>query len=198
MKLLRFSRFPSSNIKNSYSKGLLFITNYYKWIIDLKPEIALLFNIASNVSSFSKVGSSSHTGLKILLVDDNKSILTMLTEFFKLRGDQYQVETADNGAAALDKYSKFKPAVVVLDLAMPVMSGAETLNKLLKLDKDAVVIISSASESKQDIEHYLEKGAQGFVPKPCSPQLVLEKIRDVLIFSRLNKELVTLFSIVTG
>ncbi len=121
----------------------------------------------------------------------------MLTEFFKLRGDEYQVETADNGAAALDKYSKFKPAVVVLDLAMPVMSGAETLDKLLKLDKDAVVIISSASESKEDIEHYLEKGARGFVPKPCSPQLVLEKIRDVLIFSRLNKELVTLFSIVT-
>jgi len=72
------------------------------------------------------------------------------------------------------------------------------LDKLLKLDKDAVVIISSASESKKDIEHYLNKGARGFVPKPCSPQQVLEKIRDVLIFSKCNKELVTLFSIVTG
>ena len=120
----------------------------------------------------------------------------MLTEFFKLRGDEYQVETADNGAAALDKYSKFKPAVVVLDLAMPVMSGAETLDKLLKLDKDAVVIISSASESKEDIERYLKKGARGFIAKPCSPKHLLEKIKDMLIFSGRNKELVMLFSIV--
>jgi len=121
----------------------------------------------------------------------------MLSEFFKLRGGQYQVETADNGAVALDKYSKFKPAVVVLDLAMPVMSGDEALTKLLKLDKEAVVIISSASGSKEDIEYYLHKGASGFITKPVSPQKVLEKIQDVLIFSKRGNELVILFNLVT-
>jgi len=135
--------------------------------------------------------------MKILLVDDYKSATEDLSRFFKLQGEQYQVETTDNGANALDKYSKFKPDVVVLDLAMPVMSGGETLDKLLRLDENARVIIASASESKENLEHYLKKGALGFISKPYSPQKLLEKIDDVLIFSKSNRELVTLFSLVT-
>ncbi|GFN39826.1 MAG: putative response regulatory domain-containing protein [Marine Group I thaumarchaeote] len=136
--------------------------------------------------------------MKILIVDDNKYVTSDLARFFKLQGEQYQVEIADNGAAALDKYSKFKPVVVVLDLAMPVMSGAETFDRLLKLDKDVVVIIASASDSQEDIEHYLNKGARGFISKPYSPQKLLEKIKDVLIFCKHNKELVMLFNLVTN
>jgi len=133
--------------------------------------------------------------LKILLVDDNKSITETLSEFFKLKGDQYNVDTADNGALAIDKYTKFKPDVVVLDLSMPIMDGIETLTRILRIDKNANVIVASAADAQERIDTCLQKGALGYIAKPFSAEELLETIKNAL-GSVNDSALVTLFTLV--
>ena len=133
--------------------------------------------------------------MKILLVDDNKSITETLSEFFKLKGDQYQVDTADNGALAIDKYAKFKPEVVVLDLSMPLMDGIETLTKILKIDKNANVIVASAADAQERINTCLQKGAIGYIPKPFTGEELLQTIKNAL-GSVNDGAIVTLFTLV--
>ncbi len=133
--------------------------------------------------------------MKILLVDDNKSITETLSEFFKLKGDQYNVDTADNGALAIDKFTKFKPDVVVLDLSMPIMDGIETLTRILKIDKNANVIVASAADAQERIDTCLQKGALGYISKPFSAEDLLETIKNAL-GSVSNGALVTLFTLV--
>lgn len=135
--------------------------------------------------------------MKILLVDDNKSITETLSEFLKLKGDQYQVDTADNGALALDKYAKFKPNVVVLDLSMPVMDGIETLTRIFKIDKHANVIVASAADAQERIDTCLQKGAIGYISKPFSAEELLQTIKNVLGAAS-NGAILTLFTLVRG
>jgi len=133
--------------------------------------------------------------MKILLVDDNPSITKMTSKFFKLQGDSYQVDIANNGAEGVSKYSSFQPDVVILDLAMPVMDGKETLVRILSMDKDATVIIASASGSQDIVDECLKKGARGFVEKPFSPEELLTMINNTLSSGTKGKDLVTVFSI---
>jgi len=97
--------------------------------------------------------------MKILLVDDNTSITKMASKFFKMQGDNYEVEIANNGAEAVAKYSTFQPNVVILDLAMPVMDGEETLTRIISMDKTATIIIATASGSQDKIDECLKKGS---------------------------------------
>lgn len=67
---------------------------------------------------------------KILVVDDEKDIRKLLTDFFQLQG--YQVYTARNGQEALDKIS-VNPDIILLDINMPQMDGMEVCKKNQKL-----------------------------------------------------------------
>ena len=65
----------------------------------------------------------------------------MATKFFMLQEGTYETEIANNGAEAIAKYQTFKPDVVILDIAMPIMDGIETLTKLRAMDETASVIM---------------------------------------------------------
>lgn len=129
--------------------------------------------------------------MKILVVDDSKSIRDLIEDI--LTAHNYEVETAENGAQAIDKYAKFKPDLVTLDLAMPVMDGYDTFNKLLMLDKNVQVIMISASEQVEALERCLQKGVIGYVVKPFTEK---ELISSILNAQRAGSDriIVALFS----
>ncbi len=133
--------------------------------------------------------------MKILVVDDNQTITKMLEKFFKLEGDQYELAIAENGATALNKYAQFKPDVVILDLAMPVMDGLETLTRLLKLDKNANVVIATASSASDKINTCLQKGARGYVEKPYNPEELLATIKNLFKSGASYDDVVTVFTL---
>ena len=133
--------------------------------------------------------------MKILLVDDNTSITKMASKFFKLADGNYEVDIANNGAEGVAKYSSFQPDVVILDLAMPVMDGKETLVRILSMDKQATVIIASASGSQDTVDECLKKGARGFVEKPYSPDELLTMINNTISSGTKGTDLVTVFSL---
>ena len=132
--------------------------------------------------------------MKVLLIDDSESITKMISKFLHAQQETYEVDVANNGAIGLDRYTKFKPDVVVLDLTMPVMDGVETLTRILKTDKDANVIIASAADDKNRIETCLKKGAMGYIAKPYSPKELLNIIKNAIKGGAYKRDLITLFS----
>ncbi len=112
--------------------------------------------------------------MKILVVDDSELILRQTTNTLTSAG--FEVETAGDGAEAFSKYFKIKPDVVLLDLVMPLMNGYETLSKILGKDKDAKIIINSSSEDEKSLMSCIERGAIGYIVKPCRPEELLNSI----------------------
>ena len=87
---------------------------------------------------------------RILVVDDEEDIRQLYKE--ELEEEGYEVELAERGVEALDKISRSKPDVVILDLRMPGMGGLEVLERIREQDKELPVIICSAyGEYKHDL-----------------------------------------------
>ena len=87
---------------------------------------------------------------RILVVDDEEGIRQLYKE--ELEEEGYEVELAERGEEALDKISRSKPDVVILDLRMPGMGGLEVLERIREEDKELPVIISTAyGEYKRDL-----------------------------------------------
>ena len=105
--------------------------------------------------------------VKILVVDDNKTFLTMLDDF--LVDNDYVVETSDNGAEALKKFAEFVPDVVVTDIVMPDIDGIELLLQLRKIKPDVkVIVMSGGNRGHADAYlHMADKlGANAILNKP--------------------------------
>jgi CheY-like chemotaxis protein len=113
---------------------------------------------------------------RILAVDDSPIILSLIKNI--LSGHDYQVETAGDGQEALEKYVKFRPHLVTLDLAMPGMDGYQTLRSLKEIDRYANVIMITASEHSSALEECLGKGAVGYVAKPFKPNELISVIEQ--------------------
>jgi CheY-like chemotaxis protein len=98
----------------------------------------------------------------ILVVDDDPTILATVSETLDMEG--YNVVTATNGAEALEAVERADPAVVLLDMRMPVLDGWGFLrvarDRGLKLN---VVVMTAAADARR---WAAEVGAQGVLPKP--------------------------------
>lgn len=107
-----------------------------------------------------------NTGPKILVVDDNPQILGMLTARLKKRG--YDVITADDGEAALEKVQEERPALVVLDVMMPKKNGWEVA-RAIRQNPDTsttkIIILTAIGESINEMTSPLY-GADAHLDKP--------------------------------
>lgn len=117
---------------------------------------------------------------RILLVDDVKVFLDF--ERRLLEGAGYEVDAASSGPQALEKAREFRPHVILLDLYMPDMDGAECC-RLIKNDdalKDIRVIIITAKPSEEDRLRCAQAGCDGFLSKIVHHEDLLEEIRKLL------------------
>ncbi|MGB9617183.1 MAG: sigma-54-dependent transcriptional regulator, partial [Desulfomonilaceae bacterium] len=107
---------------------------------------------------------------KILLVDDEVSILNMMK--MTLQVDGYEVLTATNGAEALKIFHSEGPDVVLLDVRMPGMNGIEVLARIKEMNPDAEVIIISGHGDMDMAVECLRKEASNFLTKPVSDEVL--------------------------
>jgi len=115
----------------------------------------------------------------ILVVDDELFFRGLLSDMLKQAGYDVIAE-ATNGEEAVAKFSEFSPALVMMDVYMPVMGGIEATRKIIALDPSAKILICSGTGFDQDIDAALSAGAKGVVYKPFYDDEVLESVRKTL------------------
>lgn len=114
---------------------------------------------------------------KIALVDDNKNILTSVA--ITLENADFEVSQFSDGAYALEDFSKSMPDLVVLDIKMPNMDGIEVLHNLRKFSNVPVIFLTSKDEELDELLT-LKMGADDFIKKPFSQNILIERIKAVL------------------
>jgi len=108
---------------------------------------------------------------KILIIEDEADVVDMLSMHLKKAGD-FSMSSAPDGAEGLKKARAESPALIVLDLMLPRMSGLEVC-KLLKTDsvtRHIPIIMLTAKAEEVDRIVGLEFGADDYVTKPFSPR----------------------------
>ena len=119
----------------------------------------------------------------ILVVDDSRTARAVIAKTLNLAGVPIQqLYQADNGKEALKVLDSNWVDLVMADINMPVMDGAELVNGMLSqglLQAIPVVIISSDG-SKTRIEQMRSKGVRAYIRKPFTPEAVRSLVEDVL------------------
>jgi two-component system OmpR family response regulator len=115
---------------------------------------------------------------RVLVVDDEANIVELLSVSLKFQG--FEVHTASNGAAALDKARDIKPDAVILDVMMPGMDGFGLLRRLRADGVDAPALFLTARDTLQDKIAGLTLGGDDYVTKPFSLEEVVARLRVIL------------------
>ncbi|MGH3827307.1 MAG: response regulator [Pseudonocardiaceae bacterium] len=114
---------------------------------------------------------------RILVVDDESQLLRALR--ITLRARAYEVETAQDGAAALAAVARRPPDVVVLDLGLPDISGIEVITGLRGWTQVPIIVLSGRADAADKVEA-LDAGADDYVTKPFNMAELLARIRAAL------------------
>lgn len=114
---------------------------------------------------------------RLLLVDDDKTLLKFMHDFFEREG--YEVFTAERGERALREFYSARPDVVLLDVMMPGMDGWEVCARLREL-ADVPVIMLTAKTSESDKLRGFRLGVDDYVTKPFSLAELEARIQAVL------------------
>lgn len=116
----------------------------------------------------------------VLVADDDPDILALVA--FRLERAGYAVVTADNGEEALALARERLPALAVLDVMMPRLTGYEVTKQLREDDatKDIPVILLTARVQEADVARGFEVGADDYIKKPFSPQELRARVQAIL------------------
>ncbi len=103
----------------------------------------------------------------ILLVDDNQKIRELFTNYLEIKN--YQVKTLENGLAVIDELKNHTYDIVILDLAMPEMSGFEVLEKMKEgnLPTNNVIVLTAADLTEDEREKIKSYKIKAFLEKPA-------------------------------
>lgn len=121
--------------------------------------------------------------MKVLLVDDEKEFLELLT--MRLTKRNIEVRSASSGEEALAALSEGGFDVVVLDVRMPGMDGIETLSRMKALAPDVEVIMLTGHANTEVAERGMEMGSFDYLIKPVSINELLIKLQDACRKKRL-------------
>jgi CheY-like chemotaxis protein len=112
---------------------------------------------------------------KILIIDDDLNDLETMKII--LEKESYSVQTADNGADALDLILSEKPLLILIDIKMPTLSGYDLLRILReKLNhKVKMIFVSIVPQSDVDLED-----VDGFIQKPFMPASLIKEVKKIL------------------
>jgi two-component system, cell cycle sensor histidine kinase and response regulator CckA len=116
----------------------------------------------------------------ILLVDDEEELLDIGKEMLEM--NNYQTMTAESGEMAIELYAANRDQIdlVILDINMPGMGGFRCMDKLLEIDPELKVIVSTGYLGTEQMKQAMEAGAAGFISKPYRFTEMLKRIKEAL------------------
>jgi len=115
---------------------------------------------------------------KILVVDDSPTLRKLLRFYLQKKG--YAVEEAHNGRVGLKCISRETFDLIILDMAMPIMNGAQVLEELKEMDDfKTPILILSADKEEESKATGISLGASYYMTKPFKPPEVVERIEEI-------------------
>jgi two-component system phosphate regulon sensor histidine kinase PhoR len=135
----------------------------------------------------SEAAAPLESPTRILVVDDEYGVREGCRKILTEEG--YEVFTAEDGVAGLEKFEKTDGlAVMLVDMMMPRMGGLEMLKRIRQLDSEVVVIIITAHATIDSAVEGTKQGAYSYIPKPFTPDELLLTIRNGLERQALSRE----------
>jgi len=117
---------------------------------------------------------------KILIADDDTDMLELLTVM--LEGEGYTVLKAENGLQAVEMARKELPALVMLDIHMPVMDGLKACKEIKsdKVTRTVPVVMLTVEGSINEIQQAISYGAKTYITKPSSKAEILKVVKSII------------------
>jgi two-component system response regulator NreC len=133
--------------------------------------------------------------IRLLLVDDHQIVRAGLRMLFMAESDIDIVGEVDNAEEAIQAVRELEPDVVLMDIAMPGMSGIEATRRIKEAKPDIAVLALTMHEDEQYFFEMLNAGASGYMPKRAAPDDLVSAIRvvsqgNVFLYPSLAKLLV--------
>ena len=128
----------------------------------------------------------SHDAARILVVDDEKVIREILTEFLTMEG--YQVGAAEDGQKALDELALRSYDLIISDLKMPRMSGLQLLERLAANGVNVLTVIMTGFGTVETAIEAMKRGAYDYILKPFKVEEVIHVVQRALYQRRLQAE----------
>jgi DNA-binding NarL/FixJ family response regulator len=119
--------------------------------------------------------------IRVLIVDDHVMVLEGLKVFLSVSDDIEIVGTATNGVEALAACDALAPDVVLMDVMMPVMDGAEATARIRAAHPDIQVVALTSFVEEDLVARTLDAGAIGYLLKDSRPDVLLQAIRDARV-----------------
>jgi DNA-binding response OmpR family regulator len=116
----------------------------------------------------------------VLIVDDDPDVVHLVSQSLGAAG--FQIARASDGAEAIDVMKRLHPALVVLDLNMPRMSGTEVLRVIKSDTRTSAISVLVLTARKDEVDRIvsLELGADDYVTKPFSPRELVLRVKSIL------------------
>lgn len=123
--------------------------------------------------------SSGEDKPRLLVIDDNPDIRNLVGEIL---GEEYEIHQAADGREGLAKAARLVPDIIICDIMMPVMDGLECCRRIkeeVSTSHIPVVMLTACSLDEQRVEGY-ESGADGYIAKPFSGEVLKARCRSLL------------------
>ncbi len=115
--------------------------------------------------------------MKILVVDDDLELSSLIG--YALRQAGYMVVEAGDGVAALEAFERESPALVILDVNLPRLSGLEVCRRIRAASRVPIMMLTVKSAEEDQVQA-LDLGADDYLTKPFSPRTLLARVRALL------------------
>mgnify|MGYP000950924246 CR=1 FL=1 len=115
---------------------------------------------------------------KILLVDDEIEITEINKRYLEQGG--YDIDIANDGKEALEKYKRNKYSLIITDIMMPNMDGYDLISEVQYLDAEQPFLFITAKTTEPDKIYALSLGADDYIVKPFSPRELVLRVRNIL------------------
>jgi DNA-binding response OmpR family regulator len=121
---------------------------------------------------------------KLLLIDDDKELSQLLSEYLTTEG--FEVAVAYDGETGIQHATQGQFSAIILDVMLPIYNGFEVLKILRKTHQTPVLMLTAKGDTVDRVIG-LEIGADDYLPKPCDPRELVARIRAILRRSTSNE-----------
>ena len=117
--------------------------------------------------------------ITVLLCDDHAMVRSGLRQLLKTAADIEVIGEAGNGHQSVRETRRLAPDVVLMDISMPLLNGMEAARQIVKEFPSAKVLILSAHNDDQYVQHAVKAGAVGYLMKECAENDLLRAVREI-------------------